>query len=626
LLKQAFSFPFRLATFWFLFFAVFRLWFVLSFTHEWSAEHPYAIWESFWYALPLDGSMIGYLVALPVLCWFAGAGVGKRSYVFFNRVINTINLFLIAALVLILGGNVFIYREWHTLLNSRAIAYLSTPSALFDSISIAFTIGLVVLFLTALAGFAYIYQKWVQKDHFREGNSWKNLVILPIWLAVLALGIRGGTGTMPINESAVYYSSHLFNNHAATNPCWYLIHSFLEVRSPKNNYTAVKAEDLPAFSARLLAPTDTLPFPSVFDSSSTTPPNVVFIVMESMTAQVIEELGGEPGVCPQLSRLIKEGVLFDQCYSSGYRTDQGLVSVLAGFPAQPDQSVVLQSEKAAKLNAISKVLKEKGGYTTSFFYGGELTFANIGVWLTNERFDHIFSEKDLSSSEKTQRWGADDRLLLQRAAGAINQLKPPFFATALTLSLHPPFDVPFQSRWTGSTIKEQFLNSAAFADDAIGTFFNTVEKEPWFANTIFMLVADHGSSYPNGLGLDNPTARHIPLIVYSPLLKKEWQGRRISRYCHSHDIPATILAGVNRDWLVQSDFPWSRNLWAVPRPDQNFAYYTNENGLGWMTPEAKVFYRFSDQQWQVFQDTLPEQRRMDARVYLQMVYEAFLGL
>ncbi len=594
------------------------------FTKEWSADDPHAIWKSFWYALPLDGSMTGYLLALPVLTFFAGIAAGEKGHRFFSQLITGTNMLLVGILIFIMGGNVFIYQEWHTLLNYRAMSYLSTPAALFDSISVAFTIGLVVLYLTAFGGFWYIYKKWVTNNYFGEGIPRKGLLFLPVWLGIIFLGIRGGTGTMPINESAVYYSPHLFNNHAATNPCWYLIHSFLEIRTPKNNYVAVPPDEVPSYAGRLLAPTDTAAFPQVFAPSPT--PNVVFIIMESMTAQVVEELGGEPGVCPELSRLIKNGVLFDHCYGSGYRTDQGLVSVLAGFPAQPDQSIVLQNEKAAQLNAISKVLKIKGSYTNAFFYGGELTFANIGVWLANERFDRIISEKDFANSEKTQRWGVDDRILLQRTADELDRLPQPFFTAALTLSLHPPFDVPYQSRWQGTGDKNKFLHSAAFADDAIRSFFETAAQKTWFANTIFVLVADHGSAYPNGLGLDQPTARHIPLIVYSPLLQKEWQGRRISRYCHSHDIPATVLAGIQPGWFTQSDFPWSRNLWAAPTPDQNFAYYTNENGLGWMTPAGKAFYRFSDQQWQTFDSPMPSaQSQMDARVYLQMVYEAFLG-
>ncbi|MEO6757955.1 MAG: LTA synthase family protein, partial [Saprospiraceae bacterium] len=349
---------------------------------------------------------------------------------------------------------------------------------------------------------------------------------------------------------------------------------------------------------------------------------------------VVEELEGEKGVCPTLSRFIREGILFDQCYGSGYRTDQGIVSVLGGYPAQPDQSVVFLTDKAAKLNSVPKALHQHG-YSTAFFYGGELTFANIGVWLRNQQVEKIISENDFSAAEKTQRWGVDDGILLQRAAKEIGQLKPPFFATAMTLSLHPPYDVPYQSQWQGSSDREKFLNSAAFADHALDEFFKTAEQQAWYANTLFVLVADHGVSPPGYFGLDNPKARRVPLIMFGAPLNKSWQGQRIDLYANHHDIPATVLRMLN---FRQEKFTWSRDLWfwdemlngyKSPVLEQfhgGFAYYTNENGIGWVNRQGAGFYQFKDKSWQMFQGELDSASREDAKAYLQILYDDFLKL
>lgn len=162
-----------------------------------------------------------------------------------------------------------------------------------------------------------------------------------------------------------------------------------------------------------------------------------------------------------------------------------------------------------------------------FFYGEtQADLSSIGSSLSNQGFEKIFSEKNFSSAEKTQRWGVDDHILLQRAVLEINQLRQPFFATAMTLSLHPPYDVPCQSQWKGGADREKFLNSAAFADHAIGTFFTSAEQQPWYDNTLFVLVADHGSSQPGGVGLDNPVSRHIPLIVFGKPLAAPFRGEK----------------------------------------------------------------------------------------------------
>jgi phosphoglycerol transferase MdoB-like AlkP superfamily enzyme len=449
---------------------------------------------------------------------------------------------------------------------------------------------------------------------------------------------------MPINESAVYYSSHLFDNHAATNPGWSLGHSLVETRSTQNRFVFMETaeaqrrvsellqRDSGDVARRFITPQRTA------DSSLYYPPlNVVFLLLESHTAQVIEELGGEKGVCPNLGRLAREGILFERCYGSGYRTDQGLVSILSGYPAQPDQSIILLDDKAAKLPSIPKVLKDNG-YNTAFIYGGELTFANIGLWLANQRFDKIISQRDFSEEEKTQRWGVDDRLLLERMIQEINGLQAPFFAAALTLSVHPPYDAPYKSRWSGNSDREKFLNSAAFTDEALGEFFRLAQQQPWFGQTLFLLVADHGASQPGGLGMDNPASRHTPLIIYGEPLQAGWRNQRIGVYGNHHDIPALLfnILQEQKFTVAPQDFFWSRNLFAVNVPEntrqtaagekssRGFAYYTNENGLGWATAHGKGFYEFGSREWRIFEGRLDSADRADAQAYLQCLYDDFL--
>ena len=58
-------------------------------------------------------------------------------------------------------------------------------------------------------------------------------------------------------------------------------------------------------------------------------PNVVIIQLESFTADVIQSLGGEKGDAPNFEKFIKNGVLFNNIYSAGDRTDKGIIAILA---------------------------------------------------------------------------------------------------------------------------------------------------------------------------------------------------------------------------------------------------------------------------------------------------------
>jgi len=612
------KFPLRLLVFWLLFFALFRIWFIGWLHIEWSNESP---WPALWKALPLDLSMAGYLMALPLLLWFAGMAMGRQAQGICNRLITGFNVLVFAVFVFTFGANVFLYQEWHTLLNNRALEYFRTPAALLDSMSFGFKSGSVAAYLFFTWIFWLIYRRLVGVELFSEKIKTWNIAWLPVHTSLLFLAIRGGLGVMPINESAVYYSPHLFYNHAATNTAWHVIHSLIESRSTQNHYRYMDDALARKQADALFLRNDTLPEKHDWLLlPAAQRPNVVFILMESMTAQVVEELGGEPGVCPNLSRLIREGLLFDRCYSSGFRTDQGLVAVLGGFPAQPDQSIVLLQDKAAKLPSVPKMLKETG-YATSFFYGGELTFANIGVWLRNQQFEKIISENDFSAAEITQRWGADDGLVFQKAIATLNETQQPFFSTILTLSLHTPYDVPYQSKWTGAGEREMFLNSAAFADHAIGQFFQQASRESWYANTLFVLVADHGHINPGGVRMDDPRSRQVPLIITGPLIHPDWQGKRIHTLGNHHDIPATILEELG---YATAPFSWSKDL--LRKNARDFAYYTNENGLGWVSPQGAGFFQFESKQWQHFTGALDSVDCVDAKAYLQTLYNDYLGM
>lgn len=575
-------------------------------------------------------------MAVPILLWQLGIAFGPGAAPAFDKSIYWFNVLIFSILIFVFGANVFIYEEWKTPLNNRAVQYFKTPEALLDSMSFIFKVACLALY----AGFLWLvirtYKKVVGARTLDVPSSRWNLLTLPLWLGLLVLAIRGGTGVMPINESAVYYSTHLFDNHAATNPGWSLCHSLIETRSTENRFSFMEDNLAQEKCLKILdkgQPSST--GLSFFDSIDTGPRNIVFLMLESHTAQVIEELGGEPGVCPNMSRLIREGILFQNIYGSGYRTDQGIVSVLAGYPAQPDQSIILLEDKASKLASIPKILKEKG-YSTAFFYGGELTFANLGLWLANQRFDKIVSERDFSSAEQTQRWGADDGVVLNRIIQEINGMKQPFFASALTLSLHPPYDVPFQSQWTAHNDHDKFLNSAAFVDQALGAFFAKAATQTWYDQTIFVLVADHGASQPAGLGMDKPASRHIPLLIFGKPLASAWKGAKPAIFGNHHDIPATVLHMLYPDAALDADFPWSRDLFSrasvsstagndLQRISEGFGYYTNENGLGWTTPRGKGFFEFGSQEWRIFEGKLDTTDQLNAQAYLQTLYNDFLA-
>src|SRR5690606_2866121 len=78
-------------------------------------------------------------------------------------------------------------------------------------------------------------------------------------------------------------------------------------------------------------------------------PNVIFIILESYTAQFVGSLGGEEGVTSNLDKLAARGLNFTKMYASGDRSQKGLVSILSGYPAQPNTSIIKTPRKTENL-------------------------------------------------------------------------------------------------------------------------------------------------------------------------------------------------------------------------------------------------------------------------------------
>ena len=51
-------------------------------------------------------------------------------------------------------------------------------------------------------------------------------------------------------------------------------------------------------------------------------PNIVIILLESWSGDLIESLGGKPGLTPQFHELEKEGLLFTEFYATGNRSQR----------------------------------------------------------------------------------------------------------------------------------------------------------------------------------------------------------------------------------------------------------------------------------------------------------------
>lgn len=613
----------RYFLFWVLVFFVQRLAFVGYFFERLHEAGNTAVLQTFFYGIRLDLSMAGYFSALPFVVFVVQSFINRT---FFNAALKVYTIVLLLLTVLISGGDLGIYESWGVKLNFRAVSMLLHPAEAMETSKSAPVFLLLLMMLAELLAALGLYRLIVAKIRIPVAESryrykWSYWIQLPLIAACVFLSIRGGWQQIPINESAAYFSHQPVANHAAVNTSWHLMSSILTnlQRGNTNRYTYLPATEATKMITRLYHKAEPDSSIQILNQQR---PNIIFIQLESFTADVVQELGGDSLVTPNISRLINEGVLFTDIFSSGVRTDQGIIALLSGFPAQPQTSIVYQPEKLENLPFISQVLK-KENYFNTFYYGGELGFGRFNSIAYRAGFDRIVGLRDFKDAALFNKWGADDQSLLEKYVAEMNEPAQPFFSYIITSSSHEPFTVPMPTVIAGDSPGAQFKNACYFTDQSLGRFLNAVKHKDWYKNTLFVLVADHGHSLPRNRRFNEPERYHIPLILFGDVLKDDFRGKKIAGIGSQTDVAATLL---NQLQIKDTAFKWSNDLLNPHR--KPFAFYTFDDGFGWLTQTDTLL--FDNRAKQVMpvanREThqQPDSSLTTGKAYMQMLYSAFL--
>jgi phosphoglycerol transferase MdoB-like AlkP superfamily enzyme len=352
--------------------------------------------------------------------------------------------------------------------------------------------------------------------------------------ALMFVPIRGSFSVAPMNTGFVYFHrTKAYANHAAINVVWNFLYNL------SKNTTLKYPED---FLPKEVAEQYFLELHPQHDTTATRlwktdRPNIILFILESFTADVIEPLGGMPGIAPNLNQLCTEGVLFTNIYASGDRTDKGLISILSGYPAQPVTSIIKNPAKTQRLPYLNHYMLDLG-YNTSFVYGGDIDFANFRSYLTNSRFDHITSDEDFPEEYNQSKWGVHDHIVFQQALQECDTARQPFFKVILSLSSHEPFDVPMVAKFPGKDGESLFINSCYYTDRCIGEFIIKAKASDWWDNTVVIFIADHGHRHPGNKELKDKERYRIPLLMVGGAVK---QDAIIEKFASQTDLANTLL-------------------------------------------------------------------------------------
>ncbi len=449
----------------------------------------------------------------------------------------------ITGLIYLTAAEYFFFEEFDARFNIVAYDYLAYPTEVFTDIWEAYPVLKVLGIAVTLAALAVFFLRRSIKPGFDHVVRFRErLVAFAPYAVVLAFAVA----FYPTN--ALSLSSNRVENELVQNG---QSSFFRAARTSDIDYESYYASARPADNLRLLE-TELAPDGAQFTQlalgkmSRRHPArpdgfgklNVVVVSSESFGAEFSKLHGADKDWTPNFDSYAQRGLWFANAYASGTRTVRGLEAITASLPPIPTVSILRRPGNQG-IGSWGKVMNDLG-YQSSFLYGGYGYFDDMNTFFAGNGFQ-VLDRTDIEKVRFENVWGVADEDLFDRAIqhyGEQFQAGKPFFSIIMTTSNHKPFT--FRPGLEQRGIPEEGGGRQAgvrYADYALGYFLREAARAPWFDNTIFVVVADHGARVYGKAEIPLETYE-IPLLIYSP---KHIAARQIDTLMTQIDIAPTVL-------------------------------------------------------------------------------------
>jgi phosphoglycerol transferase MdoB-like AlkP superfamily enzyme len=308
--------------------------------------------------------------------------------------------------------------------------------------------------------------------------------------------------------------------------------------------------------------------------------NVVLILMESLAGHSIGALGAAGGITPYFDKLASEGVLFERFFSNGTHTHQGMFASIGCFPNLPGFEYLMQTPEGGNgFSGLPQLLAARK-FDNLYVYNGDFAWDNQSGFFGKQGVSNFIGRMDFVNPVVFDpTWGASDQDMFDRAAEELAKKsgQKPFYALLQTLSNHTPYPLPDKlpvEPVTGHGSLDQHLTAMRYSDWALGQFFEKARKAPYFKETLFVIVGDHGFGNNEQLTEMHLSRFNVPLLLIGPDIQKKFGSRR-DTVGTQVDIVPTIMGRLGGNVRHQC---WGRDLLNLPQDDQGFGVIKPSGG------------------------------------------------
>ena len=384
-------------------------------------------------------------------------------------------------------------------------------------------------------------------------------------LVFFCICIFGRIGQYPLRWSDAFNLGNDFNANIALNPIQSFFSSF-KFRS--SSYDVNKVREAYPRMAEYLGVTqpdaNALRFErnvvpdSIYNWNGNQQPNVVLVICESFSGYKSSMWGSPLNTTPYFAELCKNGLFFDNCFTPLIGTAKGVWATITGIP---DVELVKTASRNPMMVDQHTIINDFKGHKKFYFLGGSTSWANIRGILTNNISGLNLYEEGSYNVPKVDVWGISDMNLFLEADKVLKTEDHPFFAIIQTADNHRPYTIPEEDRkqmdivnFPIDTLRKygfesnEELNAFRYTDYCFRRFMETAKKSPYYNNTIFAFIGDHGIAgnagplFPKSWTDNRLSSNHVPMLFYAP---GKLPAKRIHDLASQVDVLPTLAGMVN---------------------------------------------------------------------------------
>lgn len=336
--------------------------------------------------------------------------------------------------------------------------------------------------------------------------------------------------------------------------------------------------------------------------------NVVVLIVESFGREYIGSLnrdldGGKyRGYTPFVDSLLTHSLTFEYTFANGRKSIDAMPSTLSSIPMMVEP-FFLTPASMNDLTGLAGMLHDKG-YYSAFFHGAQNGSMGFEAFARATGYDKYFGRTEYNADPKgggdadfDGMWAVWDEPYLQHVVRMVNGFKQPFVVSVFTASSHHPFKVPEQYAATFKDEGGQPIHKCVrYTDMALRKFFEAASKQPWYENTVFVLVADHTNQNTHPYYKTDQGLYSIPIIFYTPDGSLE-TGIKQGVIAQQIDVLPTLMGmlGYDKPYIAFGcdllHTP-AAQTWAFNYNNGVYQYFKGDFLLQFDGQKTKALYRF----------------------------------